>query len=60
MFLLAGEIAIAAGAQVTRRHDPRGAVLLCEIVQRVGGYDGHGEGNAPVFLAAQERAEQLG
>jgi 4-hydroxyphenylpyruvate dioxygenase len=30
-----------------------------EIVQRVGGYDGHGEGNAPVFLAAQERAHQL-
>jgi 3-dehydroshikimate dehydratase len=29
-----------------------------EIVQRVGGYDGHGEGNAPVFLAAQERASQ--
>ena len=29
-----------------------------EIVQRCGGYDGHGEVNAPVFLAAQERAEQ--
>ena len=30
-----------------------------EIVQRAGGYDGHGESNAPVFLAAQERADQL-
>ena len=29
-----------------------------EIVQRSGRYDGHGEVNAPVFLAAQERAEQ--
>jgi len=28
-----------------------------EIVQRVGEYDGHGENNAPVFLAAQARAE---
>ncbi len=31
-----------------------------EIVQRSAGYDGHGEVNAPVFLAAQERAGQLG
>jgi 4-hydroxyphenylpyruvate dioxygenase len=30
-----------------------------EIVQRTASYDGHGESNAPVFLAAQERAEQL-
>jgi 4-hydroxyphenylpyruvate dioxygenase len=28
-----------------------------EIVQRSGSYDGHGEVNAPVFLAAQERME---
>jgi 4-hydroxyphenylpyruvate dioxygenase len=27
-----------------------------EIVQRVGGYDGHGEANAPAYLAAQARA----
>jgi 4-hydroxyphenylpyruvate dioxygenase len=31
-----------------------------EIVQRIGHYDGHGEGNAPVFLAAQERVQQVG
>jgi 4-hydroxyphenylpyruvate dioxygenase len=29
--------------------------LSFEIVQRVGGYDGHGEANAPVYLAAQAR-----
>ena len=27
-----------------------------EIVQRSGGYDGHGEVNAPAYLAAQARA----
>lgn len=30
-----------------------------EIVQRIGSYDGHGEVNAPVFLAAQERTDLL-
>jgi 4-hydroxyphenylpyruvate dioxygenase len=30
--------------------------LSFEIVQRVGGYDGHGEANAPVYLAAQARS----
>jgi 4-hydroxyphenylpyruvate dioxygenase len=27
-----------------------------ELVQRVGDYDGHGEVNAPIYLAAQARA----
>jgi 4-hydroxyphenylpyruvate dioxygenase len=31
-----------------------------EIVQRVGGYDGHGEVNAPAYLAAQSRALRVG
>ena len=31
-----------------------------EIVQREGGYDGHGEVNAPTYLAAQARALRAG
>jgi 4-hydroxyphenylpyruvate dioxygenase len=31
-----------------------------EIVQRTGGYDGHGEVNAPSYLAAQARAIRAG
>jgi 4-hydroxyphenylpyruvate dioxygenase len=31
-----------------------------EIVQREGGYDGHGEVNAPAYLAAQARALRAG
>ena len=31
-----------------------------EIVQREGAYDGHGEANAPSYLAAQARALRAG
>jgi len=31
-----------------------------EIVQRVGGYDDHGEANAPAYLASQERSPGAG
>ena len=30
-----------------------------EVVQRLGGYDGYGEGNAPVRMAAQARKRRL-